>query len=154
MIVEICVVSPSGMNAQRFRASLEKTDISKIPAFIDDDETFLLDYIERVAQNANLFFARVNDMDVGVCALYANRPMLAHITFLGVIPQYSGKGIGGQLVSEAIAYARKKKFTEITIETDINNSEALRLYKKNGFSIISSTGQAVHLSQSLNPKND
>ena len=125
-------------------ALLDRVDLRKVPALYKN-KPFLIEYSERVAINANLLFAIDNDIDIVVCAIYANRTPLSHITFVGVVSEYSGTGIGKMLVDEAINLARDKKMEYITIETVTQNLAAWHLYEKCGFQREDVNEQVVRL---------
>ena len=55
------------------------------------------------------------------------------IRLVGVLPQYYGKHIGSQLVSEAISYFKNSGYCNIIVQTPANNYPAQKLYKKFGF---------------------
>lgn len=44
-----------------------------------------------------------------------------------------GRGIGSRLLEHAVAYARDRGFTRITLLTDRDNAGAQRLYERHGF---------------------
>ena len=50
-----------------------------------------------------------------------------------VNPAYRGKGIGSQLLSYAMAFARTQKILRITLLTDHDNLAARQLYQQHGF---------------------
>jgi ribosomal protein S18 acetylase RimI-like enzyme len=50
-----------------------------------------------------------------------------------VLPDYRGKGVGVQLVREAISGARASGCSRITLLTDPNNDSAARFYERAGF---------------------
>jgi GNAT superfamily N-acetyltransferase len=53
---------------------------------------------------------------------------------LVVLPEARGKGIGSNLLSGAIAFAKSKGCLRITLLTDCDNRLARQLYAKHGFS--------------------
>ena len=129
-------------NIDRFSLLFDKIDIKKIP-LLYHDESYRSEYIKRVAQNADLLFACKNGADIGVCATYTNRPPLSHITFVGVVPEHSGKGIGRMLLMDTIELAKERGLAYITIETDAENVFAQRLYGSCGFAVENIKGQAI-----------
>lgn len=54
---------------------------------------------------------------------------------LGVLPEYRGKGYGKELLHLIVERLLERGRTEITIEVDSDNANALMLYKKTGFHI-------------------
>ena len=59
----------------------------------------------------------------------------AHVTTIGVLPQYRGRGLGELLFLEMIDEAIRRDVTWLTLEVRVTNHSAQELYKKYGFSI-------------------
>ncbi len=57
----------------------------------------------------------------------------------GVLPSIHGKGIGSQMLKNAIEYARENNIKVIRLDVLADNVPAVRLYTKNGFSFVDST---------------
>ena len=55
------------------------------------------------------------------------------ITNVAVHPKYRGMGIGTKLMESVIRQAEKNNIKDIILEVRQSNSEAIRLYEKNGF---------------------
>lgn len=59
----------------------------------------------------------------------------ADLCFLGVMPEYIGKGIGRYLLCEAIGLAWSRGPERLTVQTcTLDHPNALRLYQRHGFS--------------------
>ena len=56
-------------------------------------------------------------------------------TFVGVHPEYRGRGIASSLIATACADLRRRKFTALTLTVTQANANAVELYKKLGFSV-------------------
>jgi len=52
---------------------------------------------------------------------------------LGVAPEHRGKGIGSQLVIDAMHWAKNDGATSMLVNTQTSNENALRLYESLGF---------------------
>jgi len=52
-----------------------------------------------------------------------------------VTPQARGAGVGSQLLTQAIAFARAQGCRRITLLTDADNEAAQRFYEKHGFAL-------------------
>jgi len=48
-------------------------------------------------------------------------------------PSFQGKGLGSQLITHAIDYAKKQKCKRITLLSDNDNTDAHRFYERFGF---------------------
>jgi [ribosomal protein S18]-alanine N-acetyltransferase len=57
----------------------------------------------------------------------------AHITTLGVHPEYRGRGIGERLFAEILAEAIRRGVERASLEVRESNESARRLYEKYGF---------------------
>jgi ribosomal protein S18 acetylase RimI-like enzyme len=63
---------------------------------------------------------------------------LAHRGFLGMglIKEFRGKGLGTQLLSRALKHAKDIGLEKIELSVYTENADAIKLYKKLGFSEI------------------
>lgn len=84
----------------------------------------------------------------------------ARIYSLNVHPSYRRRGLGSSLMDSALGFLKDKGFKKITLETGMNNTAALNLYKSKGFSVdrilkgyYKSGGDAFHLTKTSNPEN-
>lgn len=57
----------------------------------------------------------------------------------GVLPSIHGKGIGSQMLKNAIAYSADNSVKVIRLDVLSDNIPAVRLYTKNGFSYVDTT---------------
>jgi [ribosomal protein S18]-alanine N-acetyltransferase len=60
----------------------------------------------------------------------------AHITLLGIHPQYQGQGWGKLLLSSLLQKAREINMIRATLEVRESNQIAIRLYEQYGFQIL------------------
>lgn len=59
----------------------------------------------------------------------------AHITLLGVDPDYRCQGFGQLLLLTLLAKAIARKLERATLEVNVNNSQGINLYQKFGFKV-------------------
>lgn len=59
----------------------------------------------------------------------------AHVTTIGVIPKYRGRGLGEVLFVAMLDEAIRRHVTWVTLEVRISNLSAQNLYRKYGFTI-------------------
>ena len=59
----------------------------------------------------------------------------AHVTTIGVVPKYRGRGLGEVLFVAMIDEAIRRKVTWMTLEVRVSNTSAQSLYRKYGFTI-------------------
>ncbi|MCP8313573.1 MAG: ribosomal protein S18-alanine N-acetyltransferase [archaeon] len=60
-----------------------------------------------------------------------------HIVSIAVLEQHRRKGLGQGLVEEALQALKNKNCSEVFLEVRISNLEAVRLYEKLGFKVVS-----------------
>lgn len=87
----------------------------------------------RALASADSFMvAEINGQIVGYewCEVFRRH---AHLTRLAVHPHYQGRGIGAQLLHQAITDALKKRVDRITVNTQENNHRSRALYRRFGF---------------------
>jgi len=59
----------------------------------------------------------------------------AHVTTIGVIPTYQGRGLGEVLFVALIDEAMRRQVAWVTLEVRVSNLNAQGLYRKYGFTI-------------------
>lgn len=60
----------------------------------------------------------------------------AHLTTIGVAPEWQGKGIGKALLCKALLTAIDRGAAVMTLEVRVSNDTARKLYRRFGFSIV------------------
>ena len=130
---------------------------STITSFADDlfdqslnDERFLAELSEKYAQHADFLVAIIDGVTAGLIAFYANdfNQRTGFVSMLVVKPLYRGFGIGTVLLDMAISVCKIRGMEGLQLKVDIQNSVALRLYERNGFSISGrNEGHSVILSK-------
>jgi ribosomal protein S18 acetylase RimI-like enzyme len=75
-----------------------------------------------------------------------------HITAVSVMPEGRGKGVGGAMISDAIEHARAAGMTSVTLDVDVHNTVATRLYKREGFEV-QATSQTAWLASAFFPRS-
>ncbi|HEY9115762.1 MAG TPA: GNAT family N-acetyltransferase [Bacteroidales bacterium] len=66
-----------------------------------------------------------------------------------VLPGHRGKGLATLVLKELELWAKELNFKKCILETGINQPDAIRLYKKNGYKIIPNYGQYAHVENSF-----
>lgn len=61
----------------------------------------------------------------------------ARLRFFIVAPDYHGRGVGGRLMTEAMAFCKAKAFARVHLTTFGGLNAARHLYEKHGFKLIS-----------------
>lgn len=80
------------------------------------------------------WLALAEDVPVGVLLL-TETPELGNwdISYVGVVPEARGRGIGAELIRKALVEARVGAATQLTLSVDARNRPACRLYHRLGF---------------------
>ena len=97
-------------------------------------EFWTANVLEKELQNSlsSYIVALYNDEVVGYAGIW--KPIdEAHITNIVVKKDKRGKHIGTQLLKELINMAQKKNLQCITLEVNVKNENAIKLYKKYNF---------------------
>jgi ribosomal protein S18 acetylase RimI-like enzyme len=66
-----------------------------------------------------------------------------HITAVSVVPDARGKGVGSAMISYAIEHARAAGMTSVTLDVDVHNAVARRLYEREGFEVHATSRTAL-----------
>ena len=101
------------------------------------DKVDIVAYVHKVYSLATIFIARQDGKMVGVNIVYLNdmQTKEGFVTYIHVSEKYRHMDIGKNLLQEAMAYGKARKFESIALEVRKNNVPAMRLYSKLGFSV-------------------
>ena len=99
----------------------------------DPSEEIVKEYIKR----GECFIGEDNNLIVGVYVLLPTRPETIELVNIAVNEEFQNRGIGRQLVKDAIEQARSKGYKTIEVGTGNSSIGQLALYQKCGFRIVS-----------------
>lgn len=93
------------------------------------------EYASKITAHAVTFEAWQNDVLVGLIAVYANNltGSTAFITNVSVVKDHMGNGIASELMEKLISYVAEKGFTDIGLEVNKTNQQAIYFYGKFNF---------------------
>jgi ribosomal-protein-alanine N-acetyltransferase len=121
-------------------ADLRPVHFSDLPALLELDDLAFEHIWHKSASSFNEAMARAASFTVAVaegrivayqwCELYDKH---AHLTRLAVHPEFQGRGIGAQLLYQAIADAINLGADLITLNTQETNQRSQLLYERYGF---------------------
>jgi GNAT superfamily N-acetyltransferase len=94
------------------------------------------DIVEEYVNRGECFVAESEKQIVGVYVLLPTRPETVELVNVAVVEEQHGRGIGKQLVMDAIQVAKTKGYKTIEIGTGNSGIGQLALYQKCGFRII------------------
>ncbi len=92
--------------------------------------------IEEYVNRGECFIAEIDQQIIGVYVLLPTRPETVELVNVAVVEEQHGRGIGKQLVMDAIKVAKTKGYNTIEIGTGNSSIVQLALYQKCGFRII------------------
>jgi putative acetyltransferase len=111
---------------QSFLALLEAPPLKKVKAFV----------AENLAKQVPQVVAKDGEVVVGWCDISPGwHHTLQHCGALGMglLREYRGRGIGGELLQACLALAKDRGITRVELEARADNEAALRLYRRFGF---------------------
>jgi ribosomal protein S18 acetylase RimI-like enzyme/DNA-binding MarR family transcriptional regulator len=80
-----------------------------------------------------ILFSRIDGFICGTVAMIKHKNKIYEMTKMSVSEKYQGRQIGKKLALEAIKKAKEKGAKKIFLETNVELTEAIRLYRKLGF---------------------
>jgi GNAT superfamily N-acetyltransferase len=89
-----------------------------------------------VREAARFLLATVDGVAVGCCAMQPLGDGGAELKRMYVVPGMRGRGLAGQLMTEAERLAVRLGFTRIRLETGVRQPEAIAVYERAGFTPI------------------
>lgn len=89
-----------------------------------------------LSKGGEIFIVLKNEQPIGTCALVPHGPNSYELAKMAVSPEVRGEGVGDFLMASAIAWARQKKATSITLLSNTVLVPAISLYKKHGFETV------------------
>jgi len=92
-------------------------------------------YSKKIRDNAITVEAWNSGELIGLVACYLNNDIThdGYITNVSVIHEWQGKGIAKELVKNTIEEALRKNYKTLNLEVEINNKQAIELYRQSGF---------------------
>lgn len=93
------------------------------------------DYAKKIVSKATRFEAWTDGTLVGLVAAYCNdqEKRIAYITSVSVLREWHRKAIAARLINDCIEHARVLGMRQISLEVDVDNKHAIKLYEKYGF---------------------
>ncbi|WP_439883032.1 GNAT family N-acetyltransferase [Pontibacter sp. MBLB2868] len=113
--------------------------------------TALQDYAVKLYKNAQLILALDKNKIKGICAFYDNDLENKHafLSLLFVNQPYQNLGIASKMMISMIDVLKSEKFKLISLKVSEQNLNAIAFYKKNGFRIMQSNGNALLMTKTL-----
>ena len=105
-----------------------------------EDHSFYVQFnkIDKI-KYAIVYYLDNNAVGCGAFKIYSSD--VVEIKRMFVLENYRGKGIAGLILNELELWSKELNYTKCILETGIKQSEAIRLYRKAGYTIIPNYGQ-------------
>jgi len=97
----------------------------------DPSQRIVKEYVKR----GECFVAEIDKQTIGVYVLLPTRPDTVELVNIAIAEDHQGKGLGKQLVMDAIETARSSGYKTIEVGTGNSSIGQLALYQKCGFRI-------------------
>ena len=111
------------------------TDKSIIPYNLLLQADPSIDSIKEYVHSGFIYGAYINGTIIGIYILLKTRPFTLELMNISIDESYQGKGIGKQLIFNAIEEARRLKAKTLEVGTGNSSINQLALYQKCGFKI-------------------
>ena len=110
-------------------------------AIRDGDEHTFYNQFNKIDAIKHVVVAYENEQPLGCGAIKEYEPTTMEIKRMYVTPNSRGKGIATKILTALEVWAAEMDFKICVLETGKKQPEAIGLYKKNGYKIISNYGQ-------------
>jgi len=97
----------------------------------------------------HVVLAYENKRPVGCGAIKEYAPETMEVKRMYTLPDVRGKGVASQVLHELESWASELSCRKCILETGKQQPEAIRLYQKNGYTIIPNYGQYAEVENSL-----
>jgi putative acetyltransferase len=115
----------------------------------DGDEHSFYSQFNKIDRIKYVVVAYENDKRVGCGAIKEYNSNTMEIKRMYTLPGNRGKGIATKVLTELEMWATELHYEKCILETGKRQPEAIELYKKNGYKVISNYGQYVGIENSL-----
>ncbi|HUO98132.1 MAG TPA: GNAT family N-acetyltransferase [Rhizomicrobium sp.] len=129
MTVSIAVESALSGDVRRLIGELNECLLSLTPP----EHCFHMTVEEMAQPDTTVFVARVDGIAVACGALRRHADNVAEVKRMYTVPAHQGEGIGGRILAEIEALARKEGFRRLVLETGDRHPAAWRVYERAGF---------------------
>ncbi len=129
MSLVISVETPLSDDVRRLVAALNQTALELTPR----EFTHHLTVEQMAGPDMTVFVARQDGEAVAMGSLRRHPGGIGEVKRMYTMPDQQGRGIGGRILAEIEALARREGLTSLVLETGNNFDAALRVYQRDGF---------------------
>lgn len=123
------IVPPSG--AARLQNLLSDLDRVLIPML--STRVNIVEYADKLAQKADLFYVKYEGQDIGNCAIYLNDQENGFISSFAIKKEWQKKGIGYCIWKEILPVLKERNIKRVNLKVHDTNKIAIAFYKSIGF---------------------
>jgi putative acetyltransferase len=138
------------------RTDSDNKDFIKLVKLLDADlaekdgnEHSFYAQFNKIDQLKNVVVLYENDRPVGCGAIKEYAADTMEVKRMYTMPEDRGKGIATQALIELEKWARELSYKKCVLETGKRQPDAISLYKKNGYKLISNYGQYAGIENSV-----
>lgn len=124
-------------------------ELDKELAIRDGDEHAFYDQFNKITTIKHVILVYEEDKAVGCGALKEYNADRMEIKRMYVPLDKRGQGIASLIVQALESWAKELGYSKCILETGVNQPEAIRLYKKNNYTIIPNYGQYAGMVNSV-----
>lgn len=129
MSLVISVETPLSDDVRRLVAALNQTALELTPR----EFTHHLTVEQMAGPDMTVFVAREDGRAIAMGALRRHPGSIGEVKRMYTMPDHQGRGIGGRVLAEIEALARREGLASLVLETGNNFDAALRVYQRGGF---------------------
>jgi GNAT superfamily N-acetyltransferase len=115
----------------------------------DGEEHAFYDQFNKVINIKHVVVAYDNYNPISCGAIKELSPVAMEVKRMYTLPPYRGKGIATLVLGELEKWAADLSYAKCVLETGKKQPEAIMLYQKNGYRIITNYGQYVGIENSV-----
>ena len=138
------------------RSNASNADFIELVKYLDeelaikdgDNHAFYAQY-DKIDKIKHTVLVYENNLAIGCGAMKEYEAGVMEIKRIFIRPDNRGKGIAVNILKELELWAVELKYKKCILETGANNPEAIGLYKKNGYRIISNYSQYAGIETSV-----
>jgi GNAT superfamily N-acetyltransferase len=113
-----------------------------------DDHPFYAQY-NKIAKIKYVVVVYADSRSVGCGAIKEYDPDSMEVKRMYTLPESRGRGIASRVLAELESWAAELSYKRCILETGKKQPEAIRLYEKNGYTLIPNYGQYAEIENSV-----
>ena len=124
-------------------------ELDDLLAKLDGEEHAFYNSLNKIDKIKHAVVAYENGSPVACGAIREFSPDATEVKRMYTMPGYRGRGIATKVLAELEKWAAELSYHKCILETGKRQPEAIELYKKNGYTIISNYGKYLDVENSI-----